>query len=187
MPPFWRESVNCLAALKFIGRFIDSSRRIILVNGLVNSLVVYAIQLWGIGATRTQIRLVQTLQSQAGKWAMRVGRRTSTVKILHSLNWLSVRQLMIFHSLTLLWQQCRNGSDFMMEEPTWEHSRTQGADRLGSQPYRMEFRRKSWKYRAIAWWNMMPVTLRSQMSLARFKRDLKSWIGKHFNIKWLVC
>ena len=86
-----------LGALKFVGRIIERNRRITLANGLINSLIVYAIQLWGLGATKSQIRLMQTVQSQAGKWALNVYRRSSTIKVLNRLGWLSVKQLTIFH------------------------------------------------------------------------------------------
>ena len=154
-----------------------------MVNGLVNSLIVYAIQLWGIGATKSQLRMVQTLQNQAGKWALGVGRRSSTHKVLQKLNWLSVKQLTAFHSLSLLWQPCRGKSDFVTDNLRWEQSRTQGTDRLGTDPYRMEYRRKSWKPKTIAWWNQLPESLRIQRSSVRFKRELKMWIKENLSIK----
>ena len=172
-----------LSALKFIGKYIETNRKVVLVNGLINSLIVYAIQLWGIGATKSQLRMTQTAQNQAGKWALGVGRFTSTRKVLARLNWLSVRQLTIFHSLTLLWKQCRGETDFMNEAPDWESSRTKGEDRLKLKPYKMEFRRNSWKFRAVSWWNLMPETLRIEKSLPRFRSGLKIWVMNYFAIK----
>ena len=172
-----------LSALKFIGRFIEKGRKVVLVNGLINSLIVYAIQLWGIGATKSQLRMIQSMQNQAGKWALGVGRYTSTAKALKRLNWLSVRQLIVFHSLTLLWKQCRGETDFMTDDLNWENSRTMGVERLRSKLYKMEFRRNSWKYRTIAWWNLMPEALRTQKSLPRFRCGLRVWILEYFPIK----
>ena len=172
-----------LSALKFVGKFIEKSRKVVLANGLINSLIVYGIQLWGIGATKSQLRMIQTLQNQAGKWALGVGRYTSTDKALKRLNWLSVRQLVVFHSLMLLWKQCRCETDFMTDDLNWESSRTMGTERLRSKPYKMEFRRNSWKYRTFAWWNLMPETLRTQKSLTRFRSGLKVWIMEYFPIK----
>ena len=58
-----------------------------------------------------------------------------------------------------------------------------GEERLKSIPYKMEFRRNSWKYRAIAWWNLMPETLRSQKHFPRFRSGLKVWISNYVPIK----
>ena len=149
----------------------------------MNSLIVYAIQLWGIGATESQLRQVQTLQNQAGKWALNVGRRTSTTKVLDQLNWLSVKQLTVFHSVTLLWQQCRGNTDFLTRDLHWEESRTQGPARLRTEPYKMEFRRKAWRHRTVAWWNSMPEKLRTQTSFKLFKKELKPWVKKYISIK----
>ena len=128
-----------LRALKFISKHVAGDRRVILVNGLdcLRNIVVRS------QSNEISAKTTQSLQSQAGIWALNVNRRASTV------NWLSVCQLVIFHSMTLLWQQGLENTDFMTRDIQWEVSRTHGSERLRTQPYRMEFKRKAWKYKAI--------------------------------------
>ena len=172
-----------LAALRFLGKHISIKRRIILANGLLNSLLVYGIQLWGVGATKRQISQSQSIQAQAARWALGLSRRTSTIKVLSNIGWLSVRQLVTYHSVLLLWKSTRGEGSPFHGQVNWETSCTMGSERIRPAPYRKEFRRKSWRPMAIAWWNALPVEARTQPRLGQFKRQLRTWVSANIPIK----
>ena len=53
---------------------------------------------------------------------------------------------------------------------------TSGAARPRTDPYTMEFHRKSWRPSATASWNQIPAQLRTEPKLSRFKSQLKTWV-----------
>ena len=168
--------------MRAIGKYIMTGRKITLANGLINSIIVYCIQLWGINASKKLHRQVQALQGQAARWALGLNRRASTKKVLDKMNWMSVNQLVIYHSTLLLWKIVR-GKDSKLERTEWESSRTQGHHRIRTAPYKKEFRRKAWKPAAIAWWNAMPESLRADCSPSSFKWNLRSWVRGNIDLR----
>ena len=52
-----------LSALKCLGRYISPARKLILANGLINSIVVYCIQVWGCSASKNLMKQTQVLQN----------------------------------------------------------------------------------------------------------------------------
>ena len=165
-----------LGALRLIGKYICKDKQNILANGLINSIIVYAIQVWGPNCSKKLIRQTQTLQSQAARWALGVNWRASTEKSLREVKWLSVNQLIGYHALLLLWKSVR-GVSLLERNVNWAVSRTQGRDRIMQEPYKMEFKRKTWRPTAIALWNKLPEKLRTETRLSHFKGGLRTWIS----------
>ena len=132
--------------------------------------------MWGPNCSKKLIRQTQTLQSQAARWALGVNWRASTEKSLREVKWLSVNQLIGYHSLLLLWKSVR-GVSLLERNVNWAVSRTQGRDRIMQEPYKMEFKRKTWRPTAIALWNKLPEKLRTETRLSHFKGGLRTWIS----------
>ena len=132
-----------LSALKILGKYVKTSRKIILANGLVNSLLVYCVQLWGIGATKKQLRQTQVLQNQTAKWALGWGKGAATSKVLKNIGWLSVTQLVQYHAIMQLWKLARGEYLCLDTGIDWQESRTQGSNWILTAPYRMEFMRRT--------------------------------------------
>ena len=98
---------NCkkkLGALKHTSNranFRDNKR---LVDGIIMSRLTYGIQIWGLNAAKTTLNKVQIVQNLAMKWITGENLGISTRKLLDKLDWLSIFQLAIYHSVLLLWK-----------------------------------------------------------------------------------
>ena len=74
-----------------------------IANGIVMSKLVYLIQWWG-GCSSYLIDYLQILQNRAARLVTRNGWHTPTDKMLRQCGWLSVRQLVLYHSLILVFK-----------------------------------------------------------------------------------
>ena len=91
---------NALRKVSYLSKFKD---RKMIANGLVMSLIVHLIQLYG-GCSDYLIKFIQTLQNKAARVVTRLGWRTPTRTLLLQCGWLSVRQLVEYHSLVLMFK-----------------------------------------------------------------------------------
>ena len=92
-----------LGLLKFLCKAMQSPQRKILANGLILSIITNNIQLWGFG-TKTLLKKVQVMQNKTAKWVLRLPNKSRTKKCYEVLGWMSVRQLLVYHSLMMLFK-----------------------------------------------------------------------------------
>ena len=90
-----------LAGLKKICKYSDFKTRLMVGNGIFTSKLIYLIPLWG-GAEGYLIRILQVIQNKAAKYITKRGPETSTLERLNECGWLSVPQLITYHSLLVL-------------------------------------------------------------------------------------
>ena len=84
--------------LKKISSSAGFSTRLMVANGAVQSKLVYLITLWG-GATQYLLRVLQVQQLSAARVVCGVqSLRWSRRKLLKRVGWMSVRQLIFFHT-----------------------------------------------------------------------------------------
>ena len=74
-----------------------------LANGLFLSKLTYLIPLWG-GCENFLIRSLQIVQNRAARVVTKHGMFTPTKTLLRECGWLSVSQLVFFHSVVLLYK-----------------------------------------------------------------------------------
>ena len=74
-----------------------------LANGLFMSKLVYLIPLWG-GCEDYLLKALQLVQNKAARCVTRRGIYTSTRDLLKECGWLSVNQLVFFHTVLLLFK-----------------------------------------------------------------------------------
>ena len=72
-------------------------------NGIVVSKLIYLIQWWG-GCSDYLINFLQILKNRAARLVTSLGWFTPVKVLLHQCGWLSVRQIVHYHSLLLLFK-----------------------------------------------------------------------------------
>ena len=92
--------VNALAKICSVSSF---KTRKSLADGIVMSKLIYLIQLWG-GCSGYLLDFLQVLQNRAA----RLGWYTQVSTILKQCGWLSVRQLLHYHSLLLAFKMIQD-------------------------------------------------------------------------------
>ena len=136
------------------------------------------IPLWGC-AKPCWIKDMQKLQNQAGRYVLKCNRYMKVSAILSGCNWLSIVQLIRFHSLLLLWRTVRtDGWSTLQNGLSLDHS-----NQLDQGHRRILLTRYSWKFRSIGWWNELPAQLRNLRTITTFKASLRVWILGNTRLK----
>ena len=150
------------------------------------------------------MRALQVVQNKAARSVTRLDRFTPTQTLLTTCGWLSVKQLILYHSLVLLQNTLR------MKTPFYLYSRLISG---GSHPYRtrqvascpsgftfsvqhpsdtgtlrlesgrkLDLAKLGWCWRSVDCYNSLPVQIRLEPKLANFKTKLKAWVVQNVGI-----
>ena len=175
--------VNALSKMSKVSSF---KTRKMLANGMVMSSLIYLIQVWG-GTSDYLLRFLQVIQNRAARHVTRLGWYTPTQTLLTQCGWLSVKQLVVFHSLVLVYKiKSDKKPVYLYDKLGHEFSyRTRIADAHGiRQTGRLnsELNRKSFIPRSINHWNSLPHGIRLTLKLDDYKMKLKGWVKDNIEI-----
>ena len=92
-----------LGALKIIGRVADFKNRKLIANGIFLSKLTYLIALWG-GCNLHLLKSLQVLQNKAARIVTKLDWTTSSAVLLKQCGWLSVHQLVVYHTVILVFK-----------------------------------------------------------------------------------
>lgn len=171
-----------LGALKMISANISFKGRLNLANGMIMSKMIYSIQLWG-GTSDFLLNKLQVLQNDAARAITRCGRRTHIEVILEKCNWLSVRQLILYHSLISLWKVVYTVKpeyfyDLLLGATSNVHYTRNNSEcilNVRSRP-NLTLTMNSWRWRAVSDWNNLPHFIKKIKTLNLFKSNLKNFL-----------
>ena len=177
-----------LNALKQIGKVADFKTRKMFADGLFMSKLIYLIPLWG-GCEKFLIKALQILQNKAARSVTRLGIYTPVKTLLNQCGWLSVHQLVFFHTVVLLYKTLQSGSPEYLFSMTGRDyiykTRAKDAGKLRIVPeYKLDhdLNLKSFRWRSIRSWNHLPLNITSITSLDKFKVQLKAWVKNNIDI-----
>ena len=94
-------------ALSKVASYSSFKTRKMIANGIVMSYVVYLVQLYG-GCSEFLLSALQVLQNRAARIVTRLEWRTPAKTLLLQCGWLSIRQLVAFHSILLIFKTKQN-------------------------------------------------------------------------------
>ena len=94
-------------ALKKISRVADFKTRKMLADGLFMSKLIYLIPLWG-GCEKFLLKSLQVVQNKAARTVTKMGIYTPVQTLLRQCSWLSVYQLVFYHTIILLFKTVQN-------------------------------------------------------------------------------
>ena len=180
-----KQLTNRINGLKRISRSACFSTRLMIANGAVQSRLVYLITLWG-GTKQYLLRALQVQQLNAARTVCGFNSRWwSTRRLLQQVGWLSVRQLVFFHTALQAHKTMVTGvprplfTHFSADNPYRTRSVAQGNIKLQDN-YRST---RTFKYRAMTTYNSIPVDVRTG-SMSTVKRKLKKWVKMNIPINW---
>ena len=165
-----------LNALKMISVNATFKTRLMVANSCFMSIITYMIVVWG-GTEKFIVRAVQVMQNKAARCVTKQSWFTPTRTLLLQCNWLSIEQLIVFHTALQVWSIKTNKC------PHYLHSKLQpGRTRSAAQGnldipvVQTSVASKSFKVRGPLVWNQIPPEIRSCRSRETFKKKLKEWI-----------
>ena len=192
-----------VGALKKIQNKASFKTRKMVATGIFMSKLIYLMPLWS-GCEEYLVKALQVVQNRAARTVTKLSVFTSSRILLKTCGWMSVRQLMAFHSLVLLHKTlehqapaylfkkvtaagqfhyqtrqtatCPREFSFSVQHPTDNGTLRQvSGTRLG-------ISRQGWCWRSVDMFNSLPADLRLEKKLTNFKKKLKKWVELNITI-----
>ena len=177
-----KQLTSRLNALKIISRIASFKVRLMIANGIFCSKLIFQISLWG-GTEEFLLNSLQIVQNKAARCVARRDKYTPISELLRQCGWLSVRQLVFFHSVVLIFKT------MMTTYPKYIHSklcsefpyntRLAQSDSVRMGPdfmAKLELTEKSFLNRATVSFNKLPSEIRKIEKIEAFKAKLKEWV-----------
>ena len=174
-------------ALGKVSRFCSFKNRKLIANGIVLSHITYLVQLYG-GCSDYLLSGLQVLQNRAARMVTRLGWYTPTETLLRQCWWLSIRQMIEYHSLLLIYKTRSSRKPnyiFSIISKKFERrtrlSTTEGI--RDSRGFKTLLANKSFLPRTIQMWNEgLPVQIRTEGKISIFKEKLRNWVKENIKI-----
>ena len=163
-----------LAHLKFICTY-DVRKTI--TEGMVNSVMVYCISVFG-GLDIGEIKEIKVLQNKAARLVCHAPPRTSRVELYEKLGWLSVHQLISYHTLIPIFRIRSSSEPEYLAEFLNHENRNESIVVPNS---RLSVAKNSLLFRGSTLWNQLPLNLRKTTKIGCFKKGVKKWITSNIN------
>ena len=161
-----------------MSKYLDMKSRLKLGNGIIISKMIYMINLWG--STRpTWLKKIQVVQNMAARYVTKENRYTRVSTLLNKCKWMSVSQMVAFHSMTLLWKTWNREGFLIMKNKLVRNNYGTFYEIRG----RILLTNDSWKRRTVKMWNKMDQNLRLEDNAAVFKGKSKVWIMENIGLR----
>ena len=136
------------------------------------------------------INTLQVLQNRAARFVTKQDMYSPVQNLLKECGWLSVHQMVFYHTVVLLFKIRKNGSPvvlYTMATADYAYdtrSKTSGNIKEVSSSIKVpsDLAARSFRWRSVSYWNLLPGKLKSIQSVNKFKKALKSWIIKNVKI-----
>ena len=146
-----------------------------IAEGVFGSVMLYCLPLIG-GCTKADLHSLQVLQNKAAQIVTNSPPRTNRALLYDKLDWLSVNQLIEYHTLLQVFRIR------ISQEPEYLH-RFLSADsrngRIFTPRISLTLVKESFMYRGISLWNSIPSHLRSIKKPSLFRKEAKRWIKEN--------
>lgn len=180
------KNLTCkLNALYKFSKIANFKTRKMVASGLITSTLNYLIQLYG-GCSGYLVQILQVLQNRAARCVTKLGWHTETSVLLSQCGWLSIKQMIIFQSLVLLFKiQQEKKPKYLYEKINSRFSfRSSDETKIrDKRSFKTDTAKKGFITRTINDWNNLPRHLREIPNLKQFKFKLKSWVKDNIPIK----
>jgi hypothetical protein len=176
-------------ALKMLKRTASFRTRLMVANGIFGSKMLYGLPLFG-GAEEYLLNSLQVVQNKAAREVTKKNIFTPVSILLKQTGWLSVRQLIFYHSVLLVYKVRETSlpqhlSDKLKNEYKYDTrvSKT-NIVKWGSQfKANNSLTKKSWRWRGSINYNQVPEDIKNNPVLSKFKMKLKHWVRQNIPIK----
>ena len=160
-----------LGSIKYLSRELPPASRKIVTEGLLLSRIQYMLPVCG-GTTWNHMKKVQVILNKAARNITGLGRMTKTIVLMRRCNWLTASEMVKYHSLVVMWKELRRRTpDYFTDKLNLDKD-----DKITLTPARLVMTAESFRCRTTNWWNTLPDSMRGQMSLPLFKKQLRTWL-----------
>ena len=165
-----------LNALRRISVNASFKTRLMVANSCFMSIITYMISVWG-GTEKYVVRAVQVMQNKAARCVTKQSWFTPTRTLLNQCNWLSIEQLIVFHTALQVWRvRSKRCPVYMDSRFQLSRTRSSAQGNLVVPVAVTSVASKSFMVRATIVCNQIPTEIRQSQSVETFKRKLKQWV-----------
>ena len=179
-----KQLTSRLNGLSMVTKRASFKTRLSVINGVYTSKLCYLIQFWG-GANDYLLRALQVTQNRAARMVTKQSWFTPTRILLKTCGWLSVRQLVVYHTVLTTHKVVISGlPEYMRDKMCREHSHnTRSTVKFGENfGGRSAIASASFCYRGTLSYNKLPQEIRSITNMDTFKTHLKKWISNNIDV-----
>ena len=142
--------------------------------------LIYIVQIWG-GCSQYLLDTLQILQNKAARQVTKLDRYTPIKIILNQCNWLSVRQMIVYYDILMVFKIRKD------KKPVYLYEKLSNRYAYGTryaatneirqvQLPKSEITRTAFVNRSITSWNRLPKEVTDNKSDMTFKSSLRSWV-----------
>ena len=147
---------------------------------MIMSLFTYMISVWG-GKEGYIIKAAQVIQNRAARIVTKKGLFTSQKNLLSETNWLSIRQMITFHSILQIWRVRKSNRPEYLNDifnPNYnQQTRMVRNGNIRIPDTETSLGKNALRIRGATWWNSLPPDLKMfSGDVLSFKRELKKWV-----------
>ena len=167
-----------LNGLQLISRKAPFKTRLMVANGIYISALIYIIQLWG-EKQDFLIKALQVSQNKAARFTTKLSWFTPTRILMKQCNWLSVRQLVCYHTILTIHKTIKSRvPKYFFNKITSENTQnTRQSVKFDDKfPGKTERTQASFCYRRAQFYNKLPIDIRTATSIQIFKRETRQWV-----------
>ena len=128
---------------------------------MFTSVLAYCLPVFG-GCEKYELEALQVMQNQAARLVTNLPIRTPRKEIFSSVGWMTVNQLVVYHSALSTLRIRQSGEPKYLSEMLCRNNRA--------------LAKKSFCFRAAEQWNSIPESIRKMKRIGQFKSSLKKWI-----------
>ena len=169
-----------IGALKILSKLASFKTRKMVADGIFMSKLIYLIPLWG-GSAKNIIASLQKAQNRAARVVTKLDWATHTGELLKQCGWMSVHQMVIYHSVVLVQKIIKTSSPkflFSMFSAKYTYNTKQAQKGLikHTRDIDLGITEDSFRWRASKDYNGLPMEIRSSETIESFKKECKTWI-----------
>ena len=143
--------------------------------GIFQSVMSYCLPLFG-GCDKGSIKELQVLQNSAVRVVLNAHPRTSRSDLFEQVGWLSVNQLVAYHTLLMVFNIRRSGEPDYLARFLQNEQNDSKNFRIRWDNTKLSLALRSFTFRGAQAWNDLPFDVRACRSLNGFKKQTKKWI-----------
>ena len=182
----FKQLTSRVNALNKISSTMCFKTRKMMANGIIISPLIYLIQLWG-GTSEYLLSFLQVIQNRAARTVTRLGWYTPVRTLMDQCGWLSVRQLVEYHSLVLLYKIVTEGKPVYLagkltQDFSYDTRFAAGHGIRQDQKIKHDVMLNSFIPRTTRTWILLPISVRMSANDKIFKQRLKPWIKTRFPV-----
>ena len=158
-----------LLGLKRLAVNASFKTRLVVANSCFMSIIIYMVSVWG-GTEGYIIKAVQVMQNKAARCVTKQSWFTPTKILLLQCNWLSIKQLVYFHTALQVWRvKASKCPVYIDTNLKLTNTRSAAQGNLRVPVVEKSLSSNSFMVRSAVTWNLVPADIISCKTLGAFK------------------